>query len=119
MYFNALPDTKVYQKTFFAIDNGRVICVESENKADLLRFFGNGNVFDSKARALTELEERNKPKVHHLTDEECKRLEAEQIAYGRSQMTETELAEVREKRKSIDQIQLEFGRMMMRLELAV
>lgn len=116
MYFNALPDTKVYQKDFFVIENGKVKWVQGENKMEMIRFFGYGNVFNNKADAHSALEERNKPKVHHLTDEERKILEAEQIAYGRSQMTETELLEAKRQRKTIDQIQLEFGRMMMRLE---
>lgn len=116
MYFNSLPYAKEYSKTFAVIDkNARVLRADG-NRADLERYFGHGNVFDSMEKALVALEERKAPKVHHLTDEERRVLEREQIAFGRSQMTEEEKAEARERKKSIDQIQLEFGRMMMRLE---
>lgn len=107
------------KKDYFAIENGKIRWVASESKMELVRMFGYGNVFDSRTEAEVTLEERNKPKVHHLTDDERKRLEAEQIAYGRSKMTEKELAEAKEQRKSIDQIQLEFGRMMMAMERGV
>ncbi len=107
------------KKDYFAIENGKIRWVASESKMELVRMFGYGNVFDSRTEAEETLEERNKPKVHHLTDNERKRLEAEQIAYGRSKMTEKELTEAKEQRKSIDQIQLEFGRMMMAMERGV
>lgn len=106
------------KKYYYCIENEKVTTVEAESKTELERFFGHGNVFENKADAVIIRDERRKPKVRHLSDEERKILEAEQIAYGRSQMTETELLEAKRQRKTIDQIQLEFGRMMMRLETA-
>ena len=119
MYFNSLPNAKEYSKTFAVIDNNARVLIAEGNKAELERCFGYGNVFETREKALIALEERKAPKVHHLTDDERKALEREQIAYGRSQMTEEEKAEARESRKPIAQKQLEFARYMMAMERGV
>ena len=118
MYFNSLPNAKVYKKDHFVIENGRVKWVQSENKDELVRLFGYDNVFDTKADANTALEERKRPPKHHLDDDERKKLEEEQLAYGRSMMSEEELAEVEYAKKTLDQIQLEWGLLMYARELA-
>lgn len=109
------------KQTYFVIDGNRVIRVDGNNVREIEAFFGKKNVFTTQKEAYDMLNSHNEPtKVkHHLTDEERKILEAEQIAYGRSMMTAEELAEVKQKRKSIDQLQLEFGRMMMKMEQAI
>lgn len=118
MYFNALPDTKVYQKDHFVIENGRVKWVQCADRTEVVRVFGYDNVFDTKADAEMALEERKKPPKHHLDDDERKAMETAQIEYGRSQMSEAELAESEYAQKSIDQIQLEWGLLMYARELA-
>ena len=107
------------KKDFAVIENNARVLIANGNRMELERCFGYGNVFETREMALVALEERKAPKVHHLTDEERRVLEREQIAYGRSKMTETEKAEAKERRKSIEQKQLEFGRMMMAMERGV
>lgn len=113
------------KRQYYAIENGRVITVESERKGDLVSFFGHGNVFDTRKEAETIRDERNAPKVHHLTDEERKATEIEQQKYGWAMFTDEEKAEIKAKYKyvngvrvlkTIDDYQLEFARQMMRLE---
>lgn len=116
-------------KDFWAIENNvRTRWVQAETKAELLRFYGHGNVFDTRGEAERELEERKKPKTRHLTDEERRALEIEQQKFGWSMFTETEKAEIKSHykyvhgkrvRKTIDDEQLAFAREMMRCEMAV
>lgn len=91
MYFNALPNPKIYLKDFFAIENGKVLWVQSESKDELVHMFGYGNVFDSKAEANVALEERKQPPKHHFNDDERKAMEDEQMKFGRMMM-KTEMA---------------------------
>jgi len=79
------------------------------------RELGNGRVFNTRAECLEALNgEVEKPR--YISDEERKRIEALQLEWGRSLLTEEEKAIIREKRKNIDQVQREFGRYMMRKE---
>ena len=72
-----------------------------------------GNVFFNK-READEFARLPKPKrERHYTDEERKQLEALQIEWGRSRLTEEEKATLREEHKSIDQQQWEFAMQMM------
>lgn len=112
--------------TYFYVDypNGNEACgkthmVMTDNPTEIDRAkVQYGRVFFNKPEADAFAKLPKPKRVRRLTDEERKQLELEQIAYGRSLMTETEKAEAKERKKTIDQIQLEFGRMMMRLELA-
>lgn len=116
MFFNSLPNPKTYTKYYWVIENDKKYFVaEAESKLELEQFFGHGNVFDSKTDVITEFNIRKAPK-NHKTDEERRLLELEQLAYGNALMTETEKAEVIEERKTTDELQLEFARMMQQTE---
>lgn len=102
----------------FFIINGKastILADESEIPSLKNQFGTMYRTFPEAKRAeeqlLAEENKANKPKF--LTDEERKALEKEQIAYGRSQMTEEEKAEARQEHKSIDQLQWEFAMQMM------
>ena len=102
---------------FYYIDGDKLRTVWTDNprEVDLVRVRF-GEVFFNRAEAVKVLFAPKTEKVRVLTDEERRQLELEQIAYGRSLMTEEEKAEARERNKSIDQRQLEFARMMQQTE---
>lgn len=101
---------------FFYVDlegNVHNCQTDSERELELTRVQF-GNVFFNRTQAIEfALQPKEKP-CRYLTDEERAEIEREQIAFGKSQMTEEEKREARERRKSIDQLQLEFGREMER-----
>ena len=104
---------------YYAVENGKrkpTIC-EGE-KMELVRYFGYGNVFDTMADAQSEIDKRNTPPEKKYSWEEHVKLYKEQYKFAWSQMTETEKKWARERKKSLEQEQLEYGRMMMRLETA-
>lgn len=103
----------------FFIINGKpttILADESELSSLKNQF---GQMFSSLPEAKRVAEEMKKETemIRYYTDEERKELEREQIAFGRSKMTDEEKAEAKRERKTIDQLQIEFGRMMMRKEM--
>ena len=113
MYFNALPNAKTYQKTFFVIENGKCIRVEAETETEVIRYFGYGNVFKTQMECLNAINEMSKPKERKLSDYEIKQLLKAQREFGRSLMTQLDWDIRRENLKSIEQKQKEFARQMM------
>ena len=101
---------------YFYVDlNGKVhnCQTDSEREIELTRI-NFGNVFFTRAEAIDFSMQPKEIPCKHLSDEEMRRIDEEQIAFGRSMMTEEEKREARERRKSLDQLQLEFGREMER-----
>lgn len=98
---------------YFVNDNGslRTFGTDSEREIQLAQV-KYGTVFFNRTDAIKEINKPVERKVRRLTEKEQK----EQYLWGLSQMTETDKAIVREQRKSIDQQQLEFARMMMKKE---
>ena len=97
---------------YFYVDlDGRIHNCETDSEREIeLTRVNYGNVFFNKAQAI---EFANRPKempLKHLSDEEMRRLDKEQYEFGWSMLTEEEKREARERRKSLDQLQLEFGR---------
>lgn len=101
---------------YFYVDlNGNVhnCQTDSEREIELTRI-NFGNVFYTRIEAIEYSKLPKEVPCKHLSDEEMRRIDKEQLEFGRSMMTEEEKAEARERRKSIDQLQLEFGREMER-----
>jgi len=112
-------------RLYFAIENNGITRVNGDFH-EIERFFGYGNVFMNITDANDALTERKKPKKHHLTDTERREMEVEQQKFGWSKFTKEEKAEIKAKYKyvngkrvlkTIDDMQLEFARMMMRTEM--
>lgn len=103
-------------KTFYAIENGKVALVECDSRKEVERLFGYGNVFENNMECLKEIRQRALPKQRKLSESEMKNLIKEQIAYGRSLMSEIDWAIRKESLKSIDAKQREFARQMMKGE---
>lgn len=101
--------------TFFIIDNGKVRCfiTDSTREIDLAKT-KYGEIFYTRTEAVrVAMQPKAKP-IHYLTDEERKLLELEQIAYGRSQMTESERAEIVREKTTYERLveEFEFARHM-------
>ena len=100
---------------FFIDLNGHLNHEETDDRTEIERIRNQfGNVFFNRTQAIEYSKLPKEVPCKHLSDEEMKRLDKEQYAFGWSQMTEEEKREARERRKSIDQLQLEFGREMER-----
>jgi hypothetical protein len=104
---------KMKHTFYFVNDNGHLRIFETDNANEIeharIQF---GNVFSTKADALADIKKPKKIKVRALTPKE----EKEQYLWGLSQMTEEEKAWVREERKTVDQLQLEYATEQMRLD---
>ena len=105
----------------FFIVNGKAqtfVVTDTSEIAHLQNIYGAMYKTLPEARRVAEqLKAEPVSKAKHYTDEERKQLEALQIEWGRSRLTEEEKKAVKESRKSIEQLQIEFGRMMMRKEM--
>lgn len=98
---------------FFVINGKASTILADESDIPSLK-----NQFGTMYRTLPEAKRvaeqlKAEPKVKHYTDEERRELEALQIEWGRSRLTEEEKATLREERKPIDQQQWEFAMQMM------
>ena len=77
--------------TYFYVDNGKTHMVLTDNKTEIeLTRVKYGNVFFNKRDADAYANQPKPKRVRHLSDEERKQLELEQMAYGRSQTPKTE-----------------------------
>lgn len=108
----------------FYMHNGNV-CAEfgvDQREIDILRNLY-GAVFGTRIELINHVNRQTEKaktevKSRTLTDEEMRELLKEQDKFAREHMTEEDKAivrETREERKSIEQIQLEFAREMMRV----
>lgn len=101
---------------YFYVDlEGKVHNCETDDKLEIERIRNQfGNVFFTRIEAVEfSMQPKEKP-CRSLTDEEMREIDKQQMKFGWSQMTEEERREARERRKSLDQLQLEFGREMER-----
>ena len=97
---------------YFYVDlDGRIHNCETDSEREIeLTRVQFGNVFFNRAQAIEFANTPKEKPCKHLSDEEMRRIDKEQYEFGWSMMTEEEKAEARERRKSLDQLQLEFGR---------
>ena len=104
----------------FFIVNGKAqtFIVTNTNAIEQLRNMY-GTMYNTLPEARQMAEQLNEEpiiKAKHYTDEERRQLDKLQREWGLSQLTEEEKATIREQRKSIDELQMEFAREMMRKE---
>lgn len=101
----------------FFIVNGkaRTFIVTSTNDIEQLQNMY-GTMYNTLPEAKRVAEQVIMEPIKHYTDEERRRLEKLQREWGWSQLTEEEKATIREQRKPIDVLQMEFAREMMRKE---
>ena len=98
---------------YFVNDNGNLRQFGTESALEIehanIRL---GKVFFNRLECIDDIKKPKAIKVRALTPKE----EKEQYLWGLSQMTEEEKAWVREERKTVDQLQLEYAKEQMRLE---